>query len=303
MIRLFALRAFIALWTRAIALSKKLSPKAWKLLAAFQACILALSVWGLIVSIEAPVEVNFKASVPAHSDTNSTVIYMRPDDKPLNAIVLPKSEPTFFKWEVVDKTGSPSYAQTVTFSESCAVYVAHLRYSNNAVAVNSANSHLHFSMASIAKPMVYGHTLPTQALMSAVMSSEDRGFSFRENPIFPSSTLPGFRKFFEPVRSVIVQPSQSGGGDYKTAIMFWVMLFSTITSTLSTISTGVIAWISVNHARAEHIRKQAEFAAAQRAQHLELERMHLENERLRLEVEKMRREAEQKPSLILLASS
>jgi hypothetical protein len=57
MIQLLSIRAFLVLWTRAIAVSKKLSPTTWKLLTALQCGLLILSVWGFYTSrYPAPVE-------------------------------------------------------------------------------------------------------------------------------------------------------------------------------------------------------------------------------------------------------
>src|SRR5687767_1187614 len=58
MIQLHAIRAFLALWTRAIEVSKKLSPTTWKLLTAIQCGLLMLSIWGFNASHRTPGESN-----------------------------------------------------------------------------------------------------------------------------------------------------------------------------------------------------------------------------------------------------
>jgi hypothetical protein len=285
-IQVLALRAFVAIWTRAIALSKKLSPRTWKLLTAIQCGLLVVPLCGLYLSWQAERELTAPSPDPAHYNISGTVFYAQPGSKPLGAFLLSAEErPLRLSLpQKLDLSGYCYSVVTLRFGESG--YFFHFGHVRGQYWRSGGAS-----------------TLTQQAIKNAIVSSEDRRFAFRQHHTFPSGYLQEFKRLFEPARYVTVQLSELPSSDYKTLLMFWLSLFSLIMNTGGVISTGIVSWISLHMQRAEQIRKQAEFLAAQRALQLELEKKQLEIERLRFEVEKMRQEAQQKQPLIVLASS
>jgi hypothetical protein len=300
MVRLLAVRVFIAIWRRAIAVSDRLTPRTWIYVLICHLALLALSVWGLNVVRDRngvdPNRIELLNCIPC------TLMSDAPD----------KGAPTdllIFR----DMTGSAGHVAVVT--NNTGLYIlATPHYGRPVVVLNGAFTayehldaapHVSFGLkpfwwvaydelpplslsanaapASTVKPLFFWRrALRSRALAEAITSTEDFRFVSREwyDP----------RRFTDYTPNVVVNLSAPESNSLVKTLQTWALIFNTLVGALGSVFSSTFLWISYHRGKADHLLKLAQ-----------LEQVRLENERLRLEIERMRRE-EQK-SLVILASS
>jgi hypothetical protein len=297
MIRLLALRLFIAVWARAIPFSDKLSKKAWKILVALQCVIFILSAGGFRES---------RLSSPFSSDITVMLVPPPIDSRPLLPSDLERPPDMALATTPVNrrKRAALNRRQNTTVVLTLSSVVAESRlYLLKREYARRTRRHLvitsyrrtpagqaraiHHNLRAYGVPyvlMLYRGGPAIHEILRAYMANDTK----HQDAL--SDIFRDLGRFIEPARTINVQLSQPEGGDYKKALLFWVSLFGLIVSPISAASTAVVAWISVHRSRADELLKQ-----------VQIEKMRLEIEQLRVELEQVRLEAERPQSRIVIA--
>lgn len=297
MIRLLALRAFIPVWARAIALSDKLSEKTWKILVILQCVIFILSAGGFGESQSGPVFSHVTDTlVPVDSKS-----LLSSDTKRHPGIALTRKRPrasakiaNVRSHRKAGRNSAPSVAALRLYT----LKREYVRRTRRPLIVTSFRRSPAQQARAIHNSVVAGGFADVLSFSrySPAIREEVATTAYGANHIMPGDALshlfPDLRKFVGPARSVTVQLSQlDDEGDYKKTLLFWVSLFGLIVSPISTASTIVVAWISVHRGRADELLKD-----------VQIEKMRLEVQQLRLELERARLEAERHQSRIVIAA-
>jgi hypothetical protein len=281
MIRILALRAFIPVWARAISLSGRLSEKTWKLLVLLQCVIFILSAGGFREArLSGPVSQGTSdVSMPQRMESELTLTSdlrrpARASRKPLRSFKKTRKKP-------LQRKSRRAATASVTAQRLYILRRGYIKRMNRPLVVTS-----------------FMRTPAQQALALSQIEGISTFDAAEAGPISAVSTmylagdvLPGLGKFVEPLRSISVQITQPDDGDYKKALLFWFSLFGLIVSSVSTVSTAVVAWISVHRSRADALLKE-----------LQMEKLRLEMDKLRVELEQARLEAEQHRLPVIIAA-